>query len=193
MSMIFRRDYNAFRNYVEDILPKISRGNKPSIVTHKLYDINDPIYNELQRLRLNNEEENKVKVVYAPVYIGQDIIFNLPKEKILPGFDLGLFLSRYEPFGYTALESLYFGVPIILSNRTGFAKSIEKNNIKSDYICLVDVKNLESEKEKILNFVERLSSLDTSEFLKVREELYDVSKYYDWKSRIEEYLSLYES
>ncbi|RDD52667.1 hypothetical protein BA065_00090 [Nanoarchaeota archaeon NZ13-N] len=190
---ILREDYSKIRKIFEEVLPKISKGNKPDIITHELFDKNDLIYNELQKAGLDNEESDRVKIIYAPVYIGQDIIFDLPKEKILPGFDLGIFLSRYEPFGYTALESLYYGVPIVLSNRTGFALSLDYYNLKSDYICLVDVKNIDNEEEKIIEFIRNLSSLDPARILDIRKELYNISKFYDWSSRILDYISLYES
>jgi len=189
---VLRDNYEKLKDLFEEVLPKISKNNKPDIITHELYDKEDLIYNEMKKAGLDNEEKDKVKVIYAPVYIGQDVIFSLPKEKLLPGFDVGIFLSRYEPFGYTALESLYFGVPIVLSNRSGFALSLEKNNMKSDYICLVDVKNIEKEEEKIINFINKISMLDLSEFMKIREELYKISKTYDWGIRIREYISLYE-
>jgi len=190
---ILRNNYEGLKGLFEGILPKISKSNRPDIVTHELYDRNDMIYNELKKYGLDNEETDRVKVVYVPVYIGQDMIFSLPKEKLLPGFDLGIFLSRYEPFGYTALESLYFGVPIVLSNRTGFALSLENNGIKSDYILLVDVKNIDKEEERIIEFIKRISMLTPSEFIRVREELYNISKIYDWGIRIKEYISLYEA
>jgi len=190
---ILRNNYEGLRDLFEGVLPKISKNNRPDIVTHELYDKNDIIYNELKKYGLDNEERDKVKVVYVPIYIGQDIIFSLPKEKLLPGFDLGIFLSRYEPFGYTALESLYFGVPIVLSNRTGFALSLENSGIRSDYILLVDVKNMDKEEERIIEFIKRISMLTPSEFIKIREELYNISKAYDWSIRIKEYISLYEA
>ncbi|MEM4959358.1 MAG: glycosyltransferase, partial [Nanopusillaceae archaeon] len=170
-----------------------SKNSKPSIVTHDLYEKTDIILNKLIESGLDNEEKDKVKVVYAPIYIGQDIIFNLPKEKILRGFDIGIFLSRYEPFGYTALENVYYGIPTIISNKTGFSLSLKNKNLESKYILLVDIDNFNDELEKIKDFILFISSLEFEKYLEAKKEIYNIAKFYDWKNEINEYIHIYET
>lgn len=80
----------------------------------------------LQANNLRNRAEDRVKVLLAPVYLdGFDGIFNLPLYQILPAFDLGVFPSWYEPWGYTPMESLAFAVPAITSTLAGFGRSVK--------------------------------------------------------------------
>lgn len=190
---LIRKKYDKIKQLFEDYLPKISKNSKPSIVTHDLYEKTDIILNKLIESGLDNEEKDKVKVVYAPIYIGQDIIFNLPKEKILRGFDIGIFLSRYEPFGYTALENVYYGIPTIISNKTGFSLSLKNKNLESKYILLVDIDNFNDELEKIKDFILFISSLEFEKYLEAKKEIYNIAKFYDWKNEINEYIHIYET
>lgn len=90
--------------------------------THVLHDpFNDPILRFLNELGLNNAPDSNVKIVYVPVYLdGNDGIFNLSYYDLLIGFDLSVFPSYYEPWGYTPLESIAFGVPTVTTSLAGF-------------------------------------------------------------------------
>ncbi|MCD4732522.1 MAG: glycogen/starch synthase, partial [Bacteroidales bacterium] len=90
--------------------------------THVLYDrIHDPVLNRIKENDLNNSVEDKVKVIFVPVYLnGTDGIFNLDYYKLLNGFDLTIFPSYYEPWGYTPLESIAFSIPTITTSLAGF-------------------------------------------------------------------------
>jgi phosphorylase/glycogen(starch) synthase len=91
-------------------------------LTHNLHDADsDPIIRMLNESGLNNEKANKVKVIFIPCYLnGQDGIVNLTYYQILPGLDYTVFPSYYEPWGYTPLESIAFGVPTLTTDQAGF-------------------------------------------------------------------------
>lgn len=97
--------------------------------THPLHDAyNDPIIKELNRLNIDNAPDSHVKVIFAPVYLnGADGIFNLTYYDLLIGFDLTVFPSYYEPWGYTPLESIAFGIPTITTSLAGFGKWVNDN------------------------------------------------------------------
>ena len=83
----------------------------------------DPIINHLKKNNLDNSPNTKVKVIFVPVYLdGKDGIFNLSYYDLLIGFDLSVFPSYYEPWGYTPLESTAFGIPTITTSVAGFGK-----------------------------------------------------------------------
>ncbi|MEG1555927.1 MAG: glycogen/starch synthase, partial [Bacteroidales bacterium] len=90
--------------------------------THPLYDPDqDPIIQSLNHYELNNAPECKIKVIFVPVYLnGEDGIFNMDYYDLLIGFDLSAFPSYYEPWGYTPLESVAFGIPTITTSLAGF-------------------------------------------------------------------------
>ena len=90
--------------------------------THWLNHIeNDNVLKMIQYRGLKNLVNDKVKVVFVPCYLnGNDGILNLPYYDLLSGFDLTVFPSYYEPWGYTPLESIAFSVPTITTNLAGF-------------------------------------------------------------------------
>lgn len=98
-------------------------------LTHFLMDEqSDQIINSLAHHQFHNAPQDKVKIIFAPVYLdGKDGIFNQEYYDLLSGFDLTLFPSYYEPWGYTPLESLAYGVPTVSSSLAGFGIWAEQN------------------------------------------------------------------
>ena len=99
-------------------------------LTHGLFEPDyDQILRRLKENRLFNSLQDQVKVIFVPSYLnGNDGIFNLDYYDLLPGFDLSLFPSYYEPWGYTPLESLAFGVPSVTTSLAGFGLWVRSNN-----------------------------------------------------------------
>jgi len=106
---------------------------KNEVLTHGLKESQcDPILESIYKNHLNNLDDNKVKVVFAPVYLdGNDGVFNLTYYDILTGFDISAFPSYYEPWGYTPLESLAFHIPTITTNLSGFGQVVRP--------CIIDI------------------------------------------------------
>lgn len=68
-----------------------------------------------------NDPDDKVKVIFVPCYLnGKDGVFNKEYYDLLLGQDLSVYPSYYEPWGYTPLESIAFGVPTITTDLAGF-------------------------------------------------------------------------
>ena len=93
-------------------------------VTHNLVEPwNDRILNAINWFHLTNRKEEPVKVIFVPTYLnGIDGIFNTAYYNLLIGFDLTAYPSYYEPWGYTPLESVAFGIPTITTNLSGFGQ-----------------------------------------------------------------------
>ncbi len=92
--------------------------------THALVEPwNDPVMNALQWFHLTNRQHELVKVIFVPTYLnGVDGIFNKSYYDLLVGFDLTVYPSYYEPWGYTPLESAAFGIPTITTDLSGFGQ-----------------------------------------------------------------------
>lgn len=92
--------------------------------THALVEPwNDPVMSAIQWFHLTNREHEKVKVIFVPTYLnGSDGIFNRSYYDLLVGFDLTVYPSYYEPWGYTPLESAAFGIPTITTDLSGFGQ-----------------------------------------------------------------------
>jgi glycogen synthase len=97
-------------------------------ITHDLYDSDhDPITNAVRWYGMNNSPESRVKIIFVPSYLnGVDGIFNMSYYDLLIGLDLTAFPSYYEPWGYTPLESIAFGIPTITTCLSGFGVWADK-------------------------------------------------------------------
>ena len=103
------------------------------VITHSLNNPwEDPIINRIHGIGFSNEKKSRVTVIYVPCYLnGTDGIFNKSYYDLLIGMDATVFPSYYEPWGYTPLESIAFGVPTITTSLSGFGQwilSAFKNN-----------------------------------------------------------------
>lgn len=92
--------------------------------THNLYnESGDPVMDAVRWFHLNNNPADNVKVIFIPSYISDnDGIFNCSYYDLLIGFDLTVFPSYYEPWGYTPLESIAFHIPTVTTSLSGFGQ-----------------------------------------------------------------------
>lgn len=109
-----------------------NHGNLPpeiDFTTHRLNnEESDAVFSRLRQLENEGHFKGKVSVVYVPVYLdGRDGIVNISYYDLLPAFDLSVFASYYEPWGYTPLESIAFGVPTVTTDKSGFGEWILEN------------------------------------------------------------------
>ena len=105
------------------------------IITHTIHnDDSDAIYCKMNYLGFRNQAGDDVMVIYVPSYLnGDDGIFNISYYELLTGFDLSIFPSYYEPWGYTPLESVAMGVPTITTNLAGFGQWVENELGNNEY------------------------------------------------------------
>ena len=103
-------------------------------ITHEVNNPDDDaILNRIRQLGFTNQSGAPVQVFYVPCYLnGNDGIFNSDYYDILAGLDATAFPSYYEPWGYTPLESVAFGIPTITTSLSGFGQWILSSS-KSDF------------------------------------------------------------
>lgn len=106
----------------------VARLNLP-IVTHFIHNPQDDVvFNRIKSLGFYNGADSRVMVIDVPCYLnGNDGIFNMGYYDLLIGFDATVFPSYYEPWGYTPLESVAFGVPTVTTSLSGFGQWIIRN------------------------------------------------------------------
>jgi len=99
------------------------------VITHNLHNTDsDVIYRKINDMGMHNELDDMLKVIYVPSYLnGDDGIMNMSYYELLSGLDLTAFPSYYEPWGYTPLESIAFGVPTITTDLAGFGQWVLDN------------------------------------------------------------------
>ncbi|MBI2651295.1 glycogen/starch synthase [Candidatus Woesearchaeota archaeon] len=118
---LFEKD---FMDEIKSKITKMKRNGNPSISTHDLYnEDNDLIMNALKSCGLNNKKEDRVKIIYYPIYLnGADGLLNLSYYEAMQGCHLGIFPSYYEPWGYTPLEAGALGVSSVTTDLAGFGR-----------------------------------------------------------------------
>ena len=115
-----------------DLAQRLSSNEKPGtalpepVITHTLKNHDsDAVLGSIHRLRFENHPDDNVTVIYVPCYLNaNDGIFNKTYYQILAGVDATVFPSYYEPWGYTPLESVAFGVPTVTTSLSGFGQWI---------------------------------------------------------------------
>lgn len=121
---------DARKDLVDALQGKDSNGLADPYFTHTVNNPDaDAILVNMRRLGLINAScRDNVTVVYVPCYLnGNDGVFNRNYYQLLIGMDATVFPSYYEPWGYTPLESVAFGVPTITTSLSGFGQWLLRN------------------------------------------------------------------
>jgi glycogen phosphorylase/synthase len=169
-------------------------GNK--YLTHNLhYPEHDPILNRIADNNITNNPEDKVKIIFSPSYLGgNDGIFNTSYYDLLIGFDLTVYPSYYEPWGYTPLESLAFRIPTITTSLAGFGLWVRDQYKDPDHGIFVIERN-DFNDEEVVNEIARtittFRDLNENEILGAREVAYDVSQITLWSRLFDYYQQAY--
>lgn len=159
--------------------------------------------------RLNNEDSDevclrirqlkaegafrRVKIIYVPCYLdGNDGLIGISYYDILPAFDLTLFPSYYEPWGYTPLESVAFGVPTVTDNKAGFGQWVLdnfKNGIDSCGVKVVERNDSDYfySRDEIVSATLAYEAADANTRLHARNMAFLTSAKTDWKYFIAHY------
>ena len=111
-----------------DVKDAVAAGNHPGVadpaLTHVLNNPDsDQIIGRIHQLGLSSDRGSGVQVIYVPCYLnGDDGIFDMQYYDMLAGMDATAFPSYYEPWGYTPLESVAYGVPTVTTSLSGFGQ-----------------------------------------------------------------------
>ncbi|MFP4059739.1 MAG: alpha-glucan family phosphorylase [Bacteroidales bacterium] len=175
----------------KELLKKINRESTESLsdkfVTHQLHDVeNDFILSSLKSLSLNNEKNNKIKLIYVPIIPDQgDGIFNTSFQKLSAGFDLSVFPAYYEPWGYSLLESLANNVPVIASSLTGSARwAREKMKDTGDALQVIERTdtNYDEVVEKFTSAMKRYITGNVSDRSAISEKIKELTGIFTWEN-----------
>ena len=95
-------------------------------LTHWLHNLReDTLAGRLGELFKRGATAQRIYPIFVPTYLdGHDGILGLPYYDLLSALDLTLFPSYYEPWGYTPLESIAYGVPTVTTDLSGFGQAI---------------------------------------------------------------------
>lgn len=188
----------------EDLLRAMAEKNEGSplidpVITHYLNNPDsDAVLCRIHQLGFTNDDKSLVKAVYVPCYLnGKDGIFDMTYYDLLPGIDATVFPSYYEPWGYTPLESVAFGVPTITTTLSGFGQWILSKYENGFEYCGVDViargdYNYDHVKEEIALALRDLSNVPDSVCKEISKAARATAKDASWENFMEYYNRAFE-
>lgn len=174
----------------------------PSL-THWLHNMDsDATQAHLRYLGLD-QAADKVNIIQIPVYLtGQDGIVNKNYYDLLCAMDLTVYPSYYEPWGYTPLESIAFGVPTITTRYAGFGLWAEEELLlmREEPGTVLPVKVLERTDHNaheiaqlIAEQIEELASLKAPSRKVLKQQCFALAERAEWKHFYKHYLKAYKA
>lgn len=172
---------------------------EPDYMTHRLNnEDHDAVASRIRNLENEGHYRHKVEVVYVPCYLdGNDGIVDISYYDILPAIDITVFCSYYEPWGYTPLESIAFGVPTLTTDKSGFGQWILSNYVNSIASCGVKVvgrtdSNYTEVSHEIANQLFTYATATAEDREDARKAAADTAANADWKYFITAYDKAFE-
>lgn len=150
----------------------------------------DKVLNYILHAGFTNQASEKLKIIFVPCYLdGRDGIFNKPYYDLLIGMDATVYPSYYEPWGYTPLESVAFGIPTVTTNLAGFGlwaeKSVSGKNI-SEGVAVIERTdfNYFDVADAITASILSLVKKDKKEVEEIRKRCFKLAKQAEWSKFI---------
>lgn len=169
---------------------------QPDWLTHRLNNEDS----DAIACRLRGMEERPgqpgVKAIFVPCYLdGHDGIVDISYYDLLPALDLTVFPSYYEPWGYTPLESIAFGVPTVSSDKAGFGQWVldEFGPSQSTGVSVISRtdSNYDSDVAQVASIIEQRASMPAKDAQALRKAAAATAKRADWKFFITRYETAY--
>ncbi|GGK12835.1 MULTISPECIES: glycosyltransferase [Parabacteroides] len=185
------RDARAdLKEVIEKNIPTTSPMQMP-FITHWLNLMDqDKVLNYISHAGFTNQASEKLKIIFVPCYLdGRDGIFNKPYYDLLIGMDVTVYPSYYEPWGYTPLESVAFGIPTVTTNLAGFGlwaeKSVSGKNI-SEGVAVIERTdfNYFDVADAITTSILSLVKKDEKEVEEIRKRCFKLAKQAEWSKFI---------
>lgn len=179
---------------LKEVIDKNIRTTSPMqmpFVTHWLNQMEqDKVLNYISHAGFTNSATDKLKIIFVPCYLdGRDGILNKPYYDLLIGMDATVYPSYYEPWGYTPLESIAFGIPTITTDLAGFGlwakKHVTGNNI-SEGVAVVnrDDFNYFEVADAITSSILALAGKDKKETAEIRKRSFCLAAKAEWSKFI---------
>ena len=169
------------------------------VITHTLHNYDsDPIINRIHQIGFTNDADSKVSVIYVPCYLNElDGVFDMSYYQLLPGFDASVFPSYYEPWGYTPLESVAFGVPTVTTSLSGFGQWVLDSFDNSFNSCGVRVEprtdsNYDQVRDNISEDLASFINADKKTLTAISKAAMQTAKDAAWSNFISFYINAFD-
>ena len=184
----------------EDLQKALSKGSSLkeccNCLTHYLHDMEyDPIVNKIKELGLENLPEQNVKVIFIPAYLkGNDGILNISYYDILPGMDMCIFPSYYEPWGYTPQESLAYQIPSVTTSLAGFGQWIHLHHPQQQALRII--KRTDDNAKQVVQILTQhlvaFSQLLSTQVIQIKQQCRELVQATQWENFISYYQEAYQ-
>ena len=174
-------------------IARLVKNGNPPLLTHDLYDENDTILNAIKFAKLKNDREDKVKIIYYPIYLsGADGLLNLSYYESMQGSHLGIFPSYYEPWGYTPLEAGALGVSSVTTDLAGFGRYFCNECSQSDTPGIFVLKRMNKNDDdvvsQLVDVMFKFANLPNEDRTANKIQARKVASMADWKSFVGNYI-----
>lgn len=183
--------------YTKDI--RIDQPMQVPFITHWLNNMQeDKVLNYINHIGFTNAASDKLKIIFVPSYLnGAGGIFNMTYYDLLIGMDATVYPSYYEPWGYTPLESVAFGIPTVTTNLAGFGlwakQSVSGDDIREGVAVINRTDfNYFDVAEEIMNAILTLSQLSDKQAEEVKKRCFDLARKAEWSKFIDYYQTAFD-
>ncbi len=179
---------------IKNFIRLFSNNGTPPLCAYDLnYDENnDQVIKSLKENGLLNREEDRIKIIFYPVYISQaDKLISIDSYyDVIRGCTGGIFPSYYEPWGYTPHEAAANGILTITTDYAGFGQFILKNkpNVKGIDVILRSGKSHSSVIIQLSNDIEKFIKVSKASVGMLKTEAKMTVDLTDWSILIENYI-----
>lgn len=170
------------------------RGQTPPLSAFELSypEDDDLIIRALKKNNLLNREEDKVKVVFYPAYLSAaDRLIALDYNQATMTFDVGVFPSYYEPWGYTPLETAALGCIAVTTDFAGFGRFIDGKGV-GIYVLKRENRGWNDMAEDLAGKLYQIVTLSKRELMDYRISAKKMSLEADWKNLIQNYVTAHD-
>ena len=185
-----------FKQKIKRLEINFAKKGNPPLSTHNIpNEYEDAIIQNLLKTGLDNKEDDKVKVIFYPIYLtGVDGLTDLAYYDAMNACHLGLFPSYYEPWGYTPLECAALAVPSLTSDLGGFGRFLLQKTTGTSGIFVL--KRFGREREDVINeFTDTLykfSKFNAKERVQQKILAKELANLADWNTLVQNYFDAHD-
>lgn len=154
-----------------------------------------PLIEKFIQCKLTNQPDDCVKIILIPGYIENlKPLGNISYYDLLSGFDLTVFPSYYEPWGYRPLESLAYKVPTITTSLSGFGLWINETGFdRTRGITVIERNddNYDQVVKSLVKTIQEFINYEDADFSRIQQQASYISKLVLWENLFANYKQAY--
>ena len=175
-----------------------AKSEYPPLATHDYAYDKDPILDLCWQLGLRNRKEDQVKMIIVPSYLSANQMpLYLNYFDFVNGCDIGIFPSRYEPFGLTPIEAAAQGCVAVTSDFSGLGeelKSMGRGDERDGIYVLPMIDRSDDEiAVQLKDYLLTVWDLEYDELMALKRRAYQLAESFSWSNKIENYIDAVEN